>query len=203
MKSSGDLVQKIKNLEEILNKTENNLKAILKATADGIMVTDESGDISLVSKKILENLGFSKSIENDLHPGDFMQAIYTNIQEPELFFQKIDQINKSDKSNSDTFILKNGNIIEWYTKPLIINSTKKGRVWSYRNITEKIKAIEAVKEGERRSWNIINRSPFGMHIYKVDHHYQLILIGANEAADRITGIETKKRIGLPIHKAFP
>lgn len=199
----SDLKRRIKELEDTLSRTENNLKAILEATGDGIMVTDEKGNVLLSSNKILENLGLSKSSGIDLQPGDFMKAILANIQEPELFLQKIDLINKSSDTNTDTFRLKNGNIIEWFTKPLIVNSNEKGRVWSYRNITEKLRALEAIEESEKRSQYIFNRSPLGMHSYKVGSNNELILIGANPAADRITGIETQKLIDLPIREAFP
>ncbi|KPK87346.1 MAG: hypothetical protein AMS27_02595 [Bacteroides sp. SM23_62_1] len=199
----NDLQKRLVQLEDALRRTENNLTAVLESTADEIMVTDDKGNIALTTSKIFENLGLDESPAADLREEDFMKLIYVNIEEPEKFVQKIDLINKSDDSNTDSFRLKNGKTIEWYTKPVLINSEKIGRVWSYRNITEKLKAIEAVVEIESRAQNIINRSPFGMHSYKVDENNELVLIEANAAADRITGIDTKKLLGLPIHKAFP
>ena len=71
------------------------------------------------------------------------------------------------------------------------------------DISEQKITEAALHASESRSKNIMERSPLGMHIYKINEVGQLILIGCNSAADEITGIATRKLIGLPIEKAFP
>jgi len=71
------------------------------------------------------------------------------------------------------------------------------------NVLQRKQMETALQESKDISKNIIDKSPLGIHIYKMDEDDRMILSGSNEAADNITGIETENLIGLPIEEAFP
>jgi len=71
------------------------------------------------------------------------------------------------------------------------------------NVLQRKQMETALQESKVVSKNIIEKSPLGIHIYKMDQDDRLILTGSNDAADNITGIETENLIGLPIEEAFP
>jgi PAS domain S-box-containing protein len=62
---------------------------------------------------------------------------------------------------------------------------------------------EKLLEIEGRYRNIVENSPYGMHIYELQADDKLLFIGANPAADKILGFEHKSKIGLTIEEAFP
>lgn len=70
-------------------------------------------------------------------------------------------------------------------------------------IEERRKTEKALQESEAKYRSIVNSSPNGMYFYILDHNGDLILTGANPAADRIIGIEHKSLIGKTITEAFP
>jgi len=74
-----------KKIEEALKKTEIQLLATLEATADGIVVQDEQGNLVSTSTNILDILGIQPSRNKILKPDAFMEAIHKNIIEPEKF----------------------------------------------------------------------------------------------------------------------
>ena len=62
---------------------------------------------------------------------------------------------------------------------------------------------ERLYEVENRYKNIVDFSPYGMHIYELQKEDKLVFIAANPAADKILGFEHKSIIGLTIEEAFP
>ncbi len=68
---------------------------------------------------------------------------------------------------------------------------------------EKNIAIAALHESEIQFRNVIQSSPLGTFIYKLDDQNKLVFSGTNPAADKILGIDTKQFIGLTIEEAFP
>jgi len=62
---------------------------------------------------------------------------------------------------------------------------------------------EALMNSEEKFRNIVEASPMGMHMYQLDPKGRLVFIAANNAADKITGIDNQKLIGLTIEQAFP
>ncbi|PKP01219.1 MAG: hypothetical protein CVU14_05675 [Bacteroidetes bacterium HGW-Bacteroidetes-9] len=50
---------------------------------------------------------------------------------------------------------------------------------------------------------MVDNAPFGMHFYQLNDEGNLIFTAANQAANKILGIDHKQFIGLEINKAFP
>ncbi len=74
-------------------------------------------------------------------------------------------------------------------------------VW--RDITERKRTEKTLLESEETFRSIIESSPMGMHLYKLEDDNRLVFIGANKAADKILGIDNSKFIGMDIEEAFP
>ncbi|HPR63916.1 MAG TPA: diguanylate cyclase [Thermoanaerobaculia bacterium] len=63
--------------------------------------------------------------------------------------------------------------------------------------------LESLRDSERRFRNIVNEAPMGMQMFKLTSSGELILMGANPAADCILGVVHDNLIGKPILEAFP
>ena len=72
-----------------------------------------------------------------------------------------------------------------------------------RDITEIILAQEALRQSESRFRKIVNGSPTGIHLYELLQDGRLVFIGANEAADRLLGVNHQQFMGKTIEEAFP
>ena len=67
----------------------------------------------------------------------------------------------------------------------------------------RIRAQEALAESEERYRQIVDASPFGMHMYVLETNGRLVFEGANPAADWILRIDHSKLKGKTIEEAFP
>jgi PAS domain S-box-containing protein len=68
---------------------------------------------------------------------------------------------------------------------------------------ERKETEEALRQSEEKFRKIIESSPMGMHMYKLEPDDRLVFTDANPAADRILGVSNAQFIGKTIEEAFP
>ncbi len=56
---------------------------------------------------------------------------------------------------------------------------------------------------KERFQNIVEASPMGMHMYRLEPGDRLVFVGANPAADRILAVDNSQFVGKTIEEAFP
>ncbi len=59
------------------------------------------------------------------------------------------------------------------------------------------------RASEERYRHIIESTPLGMHMYRLEPDGRLIFVGANPAADAILGVDNRQFVGRTIEEAFP
>jgi len=72
-----------------------------------------------------------------------------------------------------------------------------------RDIAERLRVEEALRQSEERFRSIVDSTPLGVHLYRLDEGGRLVFIGANPAADGILGVDHGQFAGLPLEEAFP
>jgi PAS domain S-box-containing protein len=65
------------------------------------------------------------------------------------------------------------------------------------------RAERRLQVSEERFRSIVNSSPMGLFLYRLDEDDQLIFSGSNPAADEILGINNRQFIGKTLEEAFP
>jgi len=76
-------------------------------------------------------------------------------------------------------------------------------VGSLLDITARKRAEEKLMSSEETFRSVVESSPMGIFMYRLDANEQLVFTGANPAADRILGIDNSQFIGKTIQEAFP
>lgn len=74
-------------------------------------------------------------------------------------------------------------------------------LWRY--LKDSAASRRAVQESEFKFRSIVNSSPLGMLMYRLEKDDRLVLAGANPAADEILGIELGPHVGKTIQEVFP
>lgn len=74
---------------------------------------------------------------------------------------------------------------------------------TFNDITDRVKAMEKIKESELKFRNIFKANPSGMHLYDLNASGKLVFNGANPAAEKILKIDHQQKIGLTFEEAFP
>ena len=125
---------------EALRASEVHLQGIIESTADGILAVDNEGKIIKANSRFAELWRVPESLLKNRDDNALLAFVLEQISEPETFLKKVQSLYKSDVSDMDTIVFKDGRIFERYSIPMLTGGNMSGRVWSFRDITERKRA---------------------------------------------------------------
>ncbi|MEN9576158.1 MAG: hypothetical protein RL514_4013 [Verrucomicrobiota bacterium] len=138
----------MRNMESLVSErtaqAERSLaltQATLDSTADGILVVNQAGRMAGYNKKFLALWNLPPSLIESRHYQEMLNAVLWQIKDPEGFDKKFRELNATpDAASYDLVEFVDGRIYERYSQPQRVGDQIVGRVWSFRDITERKKA---------------------------------------------------------------
>jgi len=144
---SNDITER-KRSEESLRTNENHMRTILESTADGILAVDNQGNITHTNSRFGEMWRVPSELLEAGKDEQMLNYAIEQLTDPDAFISKVKQLYESTEEDSDTLLFKDGRIFERFSSSLMSNGTIDGRVWSFRDITERKRAEELLHENE-------------------------------------------------------
>jgi PAS domain S-box-containing protein len=138
-----------KQAEEELLRQGALFEALVHGSFDGILVVDSQGKKILQNQRLVELWEIPFRIATD--PDDKKQVqfvIKERVKHPDPFIAKVAHLySHPNEISRDEVELKNGTVLDRYSSPVIDSNGKYyGRIWSFRDITERKRAEEALKK---------------------------------------------------------
>ena len=172
--SSKNITER-KRIEEKVRNWLSLLEATLESTADGILVADGKGKMVKMNKKFTEMWKLPEEISASGDDDAALNHVLEQLKEPEEFLRKVRELYiLHDGSSFDVLEFKDGRLFERYSQPQRIGDQVVGRVWSFRDVTERKRAEDALRESEERYRTILESIVEGY--YEVDIGRQLHLL---------------------------
>jgi PAS domain S-box-containing protein len=155
--------------ENNATKTASLLTATLDSTTDGILVIDTDGKITSYNKTFCAMWGIPHHSLDAADEKTALAYMTTLIADPGQFFDLLKgYYSHPGRESYDTVRLMDGRLIERYSKPQMIEDIIVGRVWSYRDITERKQAEEALQDTLHRFYNILSEIRYGILLVTAD-----------------------------------
>lgn len=188
-----DITQE-KDFTDKLKESENRLYSLITNLQTGVLFEDENRKILLVNQFFCQMFGIP------IAPQDMIGADCTNSAEeaksffknPEVFVQRIGQIlARKETVISELLELVDGRFFERTYTPVFINGIYKGHLWSYNDVTLRVKYRENLEAEKEKYRGIIDNMNIGL--LEVDN--QDIIKLANQRFSVMSGYPVEELIG--------
>ncbi|MGH8975169.1 MAG: putative bifunctional diguanylate cyclase/phosphodiesterase, partial [Acidimicrobiia bacterium] len=129
-----------KRADAEIHDTLSLLNATLDSTADGILVVDGDGRIRSFNRKFVEMWGLSESLLASGDDDEAISFVLSQLKDPEAFVAKVRELYAQPEVNSHDLIeFLDGRTVERYSQPQRVDGIPVGRVWSFRDISQRIR----------------------------------------------------------------
>jgi PAS domain S-box-containing protein len=153
-RAEHELRQAKKELEEKAKQLDHSLsilRATMETTTDGILVTDEHGMVLRFNERYLQMWQIPREATGFREHWHLLTVCCQQLKDPHGFLARAAEIYTSWPSDTyDLLELRDGTVLERFSKMQFIEEQSVGRVWSFRDITARRRAEEAVRESVER-----------------------------------------------------
>ena len=127
--------------EEALRQSHSLLNATLESTADGILVVDPAGQVTSFNRRFLELWRIPEALAATRDDQKLLQFVLDQLKDPAGFLAKVEELYRTAEATSwDELEFRDGRVLERYSQPQRLGDSVVGRVWSFRDVTERKQA---------------------------------------------------------------
>jgi PAS domain S-box-containing protein len=181
-------------------ESEERLRLLIESAPDAVMVHDAGGRIRQVNEMAALKLGHSQERLLEMNLRDIEVAL----PEAELAAMWNDLARGAVVSAEGLHRRADGKTFPVEVRAAPFFTREETLVVAFvRDISGRKAAEAALRESEERFRTIVQASPMGIHLYRLEESGRLILQDANPAADRILDLRHADLRGREITEAFP
>jgi PAS domain S-box-containing protein len=134
-----------------LGKSLSLLRATLESTADGILVVDLRGRVVDFNSRFQTLWEIPEELLNLRDDERLLEYVLSRVEDARLFLERVRYLYEHTEEDSfDVVRFRGGRILERYSRPQWLGDEIVGRVWSFRDITEREQAQREIAEWKER-----------------------------------------------------
>ena len=136
------------------------MHATLESTTDAILVTDETNRVREFNEKYIKLWGIPPHMMASARATELWDYISPQLKDPARYLARVQEIVASAAMESfDVLELKDGRMFECNSAIQLVDQRSVGRVWSFRDITQRKRAEDALANEKRVLEKIASGAP--------------------------------------------
>lgn len=144
-----DITERKKAEQEAANAAVE-LEAAFESTADALLMADSQGRMTHYNKKFVELWKIPEELLKTEDEKAAIEFIRDQIKEPLGFGKRIEYLYEHPEEEAfDVVELKGGRVLERYTKCYRVEDRNLGRVWSFREVTERKRLEDQLRQSQK------------------------------------------------------
>ena len=176
--------------EMALRRSETSLQAILRSTADGILAVGAENKVLFANELFVEMWRIPPALMERGDDSALLQQVLDQLTDPQGFLQKVQGLYASKEDSFDILDFKDGRVMERLSRPLMQGEQLRGRVWSFRDISERKRKEEALRQSEERYRAIFEQAVEGFFQSTPEGRF----IKVNQALARMCGYDSPEEM---------
>jgi len=134
-------IARLQQVEAKLKDSLSLLQATLDATVDGIVVVDLAGQIKSHNRQFQRLWGIPDAVLDTDSRDEVAAFVHDRLKDPGTFEAKRREFRDTPQAVvSEILELRDGRVVECHSQPQVLGDRVVGRVWSFRDISERRKA---------------------------------------------------------------
>lgn len=186
--------------EEALKDSYSLLEGTLESTVDGILVVDHKGKIQKFNSKFIEMWKIPESIIQTGNDDAALNHVLNQLKYPTQFINRVKELYQDTMAESiDQLEFTDGRIFERFSRPQLHGNQPVGRVWSFRDITDRKLAEKALLESEKKFRTLFETSKEG--ILSTDVNQMVTMVNPRMA--ELTGYTSDELMKMNFNLLIP
>ena len=192
----GEFEQTRGSLEERTRQLEHSLsvlRAAIESTSDGILFTDKTGHILHFNERYLQMWGISREVaEHTAQHRQLLESHCEYLKDPQQFLENTAEIYATwPEESRDLMALADSRVFERYSRVQYIGGKSIGRGWSFRDVTARTRAEEALRETDQRMSFMADAMPQKIFTARADGTFDYL----NQQWQDYTGLTLRELMG--------
>ncbi|MDD1770860.1 MAG: PAS domain S-box protein, partial [Methanomassiliicoccales archaeon] len=191
-------IERKRNEEEIQGSL-SLLQGVFDSTDDGLLVVDNGGGVLALNGRFAKMWSIPDSITATKDDERLLAFVLDQLKDPDAFMSRVRYLYENPMELSfDTISFKDGRFFERYSQPYETDGRVMGRIWSFRDVTERRRAEEGLRQSEAELKAIINSAKDLIFVKDRKGNYRMV----NDAMIKFFGIGAEGFIGKHSTEVF-
>jgi PAS domain S-box-containing protein len=194
-KSHVELEKRVAERTQEVVTSLSLIHATLESTTDGILAVDEYGRTTSFNQKFLDMWHIQRESVDLEDTNQLAKLAVPQLEDSQTFLSKIKALYANPELESfDTLHLKDGRVLERYSKPQRVGEKSLGRVWSFRDITERMHAEVTLEQMHKQLLGTSRQAGMAEVATSVLHNVGNVLNSVNISSTLVSDRVRKSKV---------
>lgn len=185
---------------EDISRSFSMLESAFDATMDAILISGADGHIFGFNRRFATMWSIPQEIIAPRSDKRAIEFAMHQLKDPELFASRIQELYATpDAESVDTLELIDGRVFERFSVPQRLKGAIVGRVWTFRDITDRKRMEDALRASETRFRGVFDHSAVGIALIEPDGR----IAGANPALQQFLGYTSDELMNRRLYHLVP